>query len=266
MDGILNKHLNPITIGVNMNSKGFALVLGAIFITALLFSACNKSDPTSPLSLKKSAVVMLKANGKTNNGKITTSNGNITLSAFNINLSKINIQENSGFDGEQQGENKNGGSESNGSETETPDLTLNGPFNFDVATGSVTIGNFDVYPGTFKQVDLYFLTENNPLFNGNSIVINGNFTNENGTEIPFALKSKFSKSFQTFIAGNGITVNQNSTVPITITFDFNKIFANMSFNGASITNGTILIDETNNYTLLQTFENNLNNSVELESE
>lgn len=47
-------------------------------------------------------------------------------------------------------------------------------------------------------------------------------------------------------------------------FDFDKMFANINFDSATITNSTILIDETHNTGLLQSFENNLNNSVELE--
>lgn len=249
-----------------MKSKNFALLLSAVFIIALLFSACNKSDPSSPLSLEKSSKVILKASGKTatNLNQIAVSNGNVSLTTFDISLSKINIQENSGFDGEQEGENNDGDSDNGGTETEVPDIILNGPFNFNIASGSVEVGTFAVYPGTFKQVDLTFLPTSNQPFNGNSIVINGNFTSSNGSIIPIVIHSKFSNTFQTLISGNGITVTQNTTVPITVMFDFDKIFANMNFESAAITNGTILIDEANNSGLLQTFENNLNNSVELE--
>lgn len=249
-----------------MKSLKSNFFLGAVFIIALALTACNQSKPTAPLPLDKTATVTLKVvHTTTNDSTITINNGNLSLNAFNVNLSKINIQENSGFNGEYKGENNDGDSTSNDNETEIPDLELTGPFNFDIAQGSVFIGSFDVYPGTFKQVDLYFLTETNSPFNGNSIVINGKFINTSGVEIPFTLNSKFSKSFQTLIAGGGITVAQNTNTPITITFDFNKIFANMNFGDAVITNGTILIDDTNNLVLLHAFEQNLNNSIELES-
>lgn len=249
-----------------MKSKNFALLFSVVLISALLFSACNKSEPISPISLEKSSNVILKASGKTatNINRIAVTNGNVSLSTFYISLSKINIQENSGFDGEQNGENNDGQAENGSTEIEVPDITLNGPFNFNIASGSVELGTFAVYPGTFKQVDLTFLTTSNSPFNGNSLVINGNFTSSNGTVIPFVLHSKFSNTFQTLISGNGITVNQNSTVPVTIIYDFDKMFANMNFDSATIINGTIFIDETNNSELLRTFENNLNNSVELE--
>lgn len=247
-----------------MKSKKIVLLFSASLVVALFFSACNKSDPNSPTSLDKSSTVILKANGKTatNINSIASANGNLSLSTFNISLSKINIQENSGFDGEQTGENNDGGS--NNGDTEAPDILLNGPFTFNIASGSVDVGTFAVYPGTFKQVDLNFFTDVNPPFNGNSLFVNGDFVKSNGNVIPFVLQSKFSNTFQTLISGTGITVTQNSTVPVTIMFDFDKMFANINFDSTTITNGTILIDETHNTGLLQSFENNLNNSVELE--
>jgi len=253
-----------------MKAARFVLVLGTFIIAALFFSACNKNEPTSPSALSKSSKIMLKASSKSalsgNPGNIPVSGGSISLSSFNVNLSKIQIQENSGFNGEQQGDNNDGGTDGGGSETETPDIILNGPFNLNIASGSVDVGSFDVYPGTFKQVDLYFTASLNQPYNGNSIIINGDFTNQAGTSIPVILKSGFDHNFQTLISNNGITVTQNTTVPVTIVFDFNKLFTNLNISSAIVTNGAILIDDTHNPQLLKAFENNLNNSVELENE
>lgn len=252
-----------------MKAAKFVLVLGTFFLAMLFFSACNKSDPTSPSTLSKSSTIVLKAGSKSalsgSSSDIPVTGGSLSLSSFDVNISKIQIQENSGFDGEQQGENNDGNTDDGGNETEMPDIILNGPFNLNIASGSVEVGSFDVYPGTFKQVDLYFSTTVNQPYNGNSITINGGLTNQTGSTIPVILKSKFAQNFQTLISGNGITVTQNTTVPVTITFDFNKMFANLDFSSATVTDGTILIDDTHNSQLLTTFENNLNNSVELEN-
>ena len=243
------------------------LVISVILLITVIFSACNKTEPTTPNAASKSSSVMLKASGKSlasgSINNIPLSNGKLSLVSFYVSLSQIKIQENSGFDGEQQGDNNDGNS-SGGTETETPDLVLNGPFNFDIANGEVNIGTFDVYPGVFKQVDLFFLCSANQPFNGGSLIINGNYTNQNGTVTPVVLKSKFGQSFQTLLAGSGINVANNSKMPITIAFNFDKIFAQIDLSKALINNGTITIDEANNLTLLQLFEKNLNNSVDLE--
>ena len=243
------------------------LVIIVILLITVVFSACNKTEPTTPNAASKSSSVMLKASGKSlasgSINNIPLSNGKLSLVSFYVSLSQIKIQENSGFDGEQRGDNNDGNS-SGGSETETPDLVLNGPFNFDIANGEVNIGTFDVYPGVFKQVDLFFLQSSNQPFNGGSLVINGSYTDHNGAVIPLILKSKFSQSFQTQINGSGITVTKNSKLPITIAFNFDKMFAQLDFSKAVVKNGTIFIDESNNFQVLQLFEKNLNNSVDLE--
>ncbi|MHB8905585.1 MAG: hypothetical protein ACYC4T_02840 [Melioribacteraceae bacterium] len=251
-----------------MKSLKVVRVFGLVLLAVALFSACNKSEPVSPASASKSGSMMLKVSGKSSTSgsvnNIPLSSGNLKLVSFNVNLSQIKIQENSGFDGEQQGDNNDGNS--GGSETESPDLVLSGPFSFDIANGIVNIGTFDVYPGVFKQVDLFFLQSSNQPFNGGSLVINGSYTDHNGAVIPLILKSKFSQSFQTQIAGSGVTVKQNSKLPITIAFNFDKMFAQLDFSKAVISNNSIIIDSDNNTNILALFEANLSKSIELENQ
>ncbi len=247
-----------------MKLSKFVLVLGTFIMTALFFSACSKTnEPT----VSKTSTVLLKADSRTLlSDSILVLGGDLALSAFDVNLAKIQIQENSGVDVEQEGENNDGDTNDAGSETEMPDIILDGPFNLNIAGGSVELGSFAVYPGTFNKVDLFFMVSSEQPYNGNSIVMNGDFTNQAGTTTPVILNSKFDKSFETLLADNGITVTENTTVPVTIIFDFDKIFTNLDFSSATVTNGTILIDDSHNTQLLTTFENNLNNSVELEHE
>ncbi|MCA2004362.1 MAG: hypothetical protein LDL01_01080 [Ignavibacterium sp.] len=247
-----------------MRTSKFVLWLSAILIFALITSGCNtNSQPTQPL--EKNSKLLLKVANKSINNSINSTNGSIVLSSFNINLSKLSLQENSGVDGEQEGEHNDGDNENGGSETEMPDIVLNGPLSFDIALGSVELGNVDVYAGTFKKVDLNFSQTSTAPFNNHSIIVTGNYKKSNGENVPFTIKSKFSKTYETLIANGGITVNTNSTVPVTIIFNFDNIFKNIDLSNAVVSNGTIIIDEQNNSNLLQVFENNLNNSVEVEN-
>lgn len=246
-----------------MRNSRLVLLFSAILIFALITAGCNtSSQPTQPL--EKNSKLLLKAANKSNNNSIISTNGLIVLSSFNINLSKLTLQENTGFDGEQEGEHNDGDNE-NGGETEMPDIVLNGPLSFDIASGSVELGNVDVYAGTFKKVDLDFSKTPIAPFNNHSIIVEGNYKKQNGDVIPLTINSKFSKTFETLIANGGITVNANSTVPVTIIFDLDNIFKNVDLSNAVVSNGAIIIDEQNNSNLLQIFENNLNNSVEVEN-
>ncbi len=247
-----------------MKISKLVLWFSAIFMIALLISGCKneQSSPTQPL--QKNSNIILKIGSKNVAANTVTSNGEVQLSSFKINLSKVTLQENSGFDGEQQGDNNDGENETGGRETETPDIVLNGPLSFEIASGSVQIGNIDVYPGVFKKVDLSFTPSTNSPFDNNSIIVVGNYRKQTGEVIPFTIRSKFSQTFETVIANGGITINSNSTVSVTILFNFETIFNNVNFSSAVITNGQIVIDEQNNMTLLQAFEKNLNNSIEVE--
>lgn len=248
-----------------MKPLKLAFLFNAVLILALISFGCKEqnSSPTQPL--EKNSQLLLKVAGKSSNKNINSVNGSIALSSFNINLSKLTLQENSGFDGEQEGNNKDGENENKSNETESPDIIINGPLSFDIAYGSVNIGNVAVYAGTFKKVDLNFSQTPTAPFSNHSIIVTGNYKKSNGENVLFTIKSKFSKTYETLIANGGITVNANSTVPVTIIFNFDNIFKNVDLSNAVVSNGTIIIDEQNNSNLLQVFENNLNNSVEVEN-
>ncbi|AFH47889.1 Hypothetical protein IALB_0177 [Ignavibacterium album JCM 16511] len=247
-----------------MRTTKFVLLSSAIIIIALISVGCGKKDnaPTQPL--QKNSSLLLKVSSKSNSNNVLSGSGTISLTSFNVNLSKITLQENTGFEGNQQGQNNDGGNESSGSETESPDITINGPLSFDISSGVVDLGSIEVYAGVFKKVDLSFTPSSNSPFNNSSIIVNGNYTKQNGEVIPFKINSKFSQTFETLIANGGIIVNSNSSVPVTIIFDFGKIFNNIDLSSCTVSNGTIIINEQNNANILAAFEKNLNNSVEVE--
>lgn len=250
-----------------MRHPKFVLWFSAVFMIALFVVGCknDNSNPTQPL--QKNSNLLLKIGNKVTTGNIVTSGGELIISSFYISLSKVSLQENSGFDGEYQGDNNDGNdneTKNENNENDASDIVISGPFNLDIASGIAELGSVNVYPGVFKKVDLNFITSSQNPFNNYSIVVNGNYKKQNGELIPFTIRSKFSNIYETLIANGGITVNSNSTVTVIVEFNFNNIFGNMDFSNAVATNGIIKIDEQNNTALLQTFERNLNNSIEIE--
>lgn len=245
------------------------LSVGLIWITG-----CNKSDSISNSLPTKSSTAILSATSLHKTATIALTDipvigGTLNVQTAWINIADLRIEENSGFDGEQQGEHNDGdqggsNNELGGGEVETPDITSPGPFSLDISSGQALIGSFDVYPGTFKKVDFTFQPNTNDPFYGKTIVISGEFTSSAGTVTPFILNSEFAQQIQVQIAGGGITVPANSTAEINVVFDLAGWFGNLDFSSSQLSNGQILIDSNNNTPLLNAFEANLASYMDVE--
>lgn len=268
-------------------SKFFAsslLLMAFIFVVV----GCGKKAPTSMNSTAKTSTVLMKASASptavstdaassTLLSSIPIPGGSLDISTAMVNVDKIRIEENSGMDVEQQGDNNTGDqggpdnelggpdNEKSGPEAEQ-DIVLNGPFALDITNGEAAIQSVDVYPGTFKKVDLTLSINTASPFNGKTIVISGSFTPTGGSAVPVNLKSEFSQEIQMPIAGGGITVPDNSTVAVTITFNLAGLFDKVDLTSAQISNGEILIDSANNTALLSAFESNLAKYVDVEED
>jgi len=266
-------------------SKSFAaglLLMAFIFVVA----GCGKKAPTATNSMAKTSTVLMKAavsptvmSTDVGSGTLLSSipipGGTLDVSAALINLDHVLIEENTGNDVEQDGEHNGGEKGGADNEAEGPDnekggpeaeqdIIVNGPFALDISNGEAAIQSVDVYPGTFKKVDLTLSINTASPFNGKTIVISGSFTPTGGSAVPVNLKSEFSQEIQMPIAGGGITVPGNSTVAVTITFNLAGWFDKVDLTSAQISNGEILIDSANNTALLSAFESNLTKYVDVE--
>ena len=245
--------------------KNLKLISAITLILAIVsLNACKKSA----LNPSKSSTIELKAVTNSLNPKAVQY---FNITAANVNIVNLQIEENSGNDGENvEGGNDNGndGNETGGSENETDngDILLAGPFSLDISGGNASIGQVNVYPGTFKKVDFSFQTNTSAPFSGSSIVISGNYTSTNGTVIPFTISSAFSQMVQLPLAGNGVTVTANNSAVIDIVFNVNAWLSGIDFASAKVTNNKILIDNAHNNALLSVFEANLAAYIDIEGE
>ncbi|GEM_PF-3329355 len=239
--------------------------IGLLFSISIMYlGGCSDKNPANAQPLSKSSTIALKTGIKSNQSasSIPIAGGSLELTSAYFNLDKLVIQENSGFDGEQQGNHNDGNN--NGSETESSDITVNGPLQFDIVNGDVSIGNVSVYPGIFKKVNVYLSLNSAAPFNGNSIFVTGNFHKSDGTIVPFEIKSQYNSMYETLIANGGITVLTNQTVEIKLSFDLMKLFQNLDLSNAVITNNKIIIDSNNNTNILSVFDANLSQSIDFE--
>lgn len=240
------------------------IVLPAVALIFLV-SACRKSAPTIPAKVKSATVTFKVTAAKTvfkstvaaNGTLITVKGGTIDLTSAWIYFGQINIQENTGNENQQTG----GADHESSTETkanDSADIYLPGPYAFNVLSDTITLRNVQVYPGTFKKVDLTFIPKNDTVFNGNSIVIKGWFTAAGGSAVQVVLQSKFAQQIELKLA-KGITVTANSKVSLSIVFNLNKWLNTIDLTKATKTSGKILIDATHNQGMLKNFEAALSN-------
>ncbi len=260
--------------------------LGVLMVVATLLSmtGCMKNTSKNAI-LKMTASSVKKGTLKSANvsGPIQLASGSLNLTTASINIVNLKIEENSGNDVEQQGGNQDvggvendkaaEGTEASGSEKKneknesgSEDIYLPGPFSPDISGGEAVIDQVSVYPGTFKKVNFTFQVTNDTPFNGHSIIITGNYVATDGTSTPFALSSDFAKQIQLPLANGGITVQANATTTVSIVFDLTQWLGGLDFNGAIITDGTILIDSSHNTALLTQFENQVSANIDVENE
>lgn len=231
-------------------------------------SSCSQPGGLSPS--KSASVNVILSNAKTatggrivtSSGLIVTSNGSLEVSSFVVSMANIRIEENSGNDVEQTGgsDTNDGGSDAAESTStpegsETSDIILAGPFTVDAVNGTVSLQKVDVYPGTFKKVNFSLLPQTIAPFDGNSIVVKGNFKS-GSTSTPFVIHSSLSNYIQLPLQGTGITVKDKGAVTITIVVDVAALLNNLDLSGATVSNGEIHVDATSNSGLLKTFEGN----------
>ena len=159
-------------------------------------------------------------------------------------------------DNEQDGDFEYGEQDST---DDTDDILAAGPFALDISSGQALIGTFDIYTGTFRQIDFTYTP-----VNGKSVVISGEFTANAGSPVLFSLESAFAEQVQMLLSNDGVTVASDSTVELTVVFDLAAWIADLDFSSAQLTDGQILINGSINPELLAVFEAKLAQYVEVE--
>jgi hypothetical protein len=140
-------------------------------------------------------------------------------------------------------------------------LILAGPLTLDLLHDTASFGNVSIYPGTYRRVEFNFVSSDDIVFNGNSIIVKGVYTNAEGTAIPVILKSNFERKVHLPIANGGVTVGSDSSVTISIIIDAIQIMRRLDLSKAVVSNGQILIDYNNNINLLMMFNDNISDRI-----
>lgn len=245
----------------------FSIGVAFILIVMLVFSSCKNEQSGAPgtLQLKANSNQLLKS------ATIASVNGaSITLNAAKVEIRNLRIEENSGNDNQNQSGDQSGndGKDSNekSSKSETGDagdILLPGPYLLDILSGTVSIDQITVQPGTYKKVDFEFFA--GPENSSHSIVLSGAYTNAQNISVPFTLTSEFAKTVQLPLAGNGIQVNSGGISSISILFDVNNWLNKLDFSTAIVNNGQISINKDENSGLYLAFLSALSKHVEIEN-
>lgn len=246
-----------------MKTKRSAIVLLTL-IMAFVITSCNNDKLGTPGNIQMNASSQFSG---VKSATIATTAGEISLQSAVVEIQNLQIEENSGNDneGDHQDGNKDDRKESKkdkgNKENDGGDIVLAGPYVLDIAGGTATIDQVEAQPGTYKKVNFDFLagTENG----GNSIVLTGNYTANDGSVIPFELTSTFEANVQLPLV-NGISVNSGSTVAVSIVFDVKGWLNGINFENASLSNGKIVVNEEQNGTIYKQFIEAVSKNIEVE--
>jgi hypothetical protein len=156
------------------------------------------------------------------------------------------------------------------------ELSLKGPFAFDLMTGLSTpdVSAFTIPSGTYEEIKISLeesaaedgvLAEGDPLL-GRTLVAEGTYTDANGS-VDFSLSLKFSEEIQ-IENSDGITVAEQSATTIIATLDPVAWFSGVDFNCAG--SSTAVIDDESGDDACNDIEDivkeNIKNSFGVESE
>jgi hypothetical protein len=243
-----------------MNSAFRAIVVLAI-ACALLSITCSpgssaaSSHRSSSLTVSVSPVPAFAAPIP----HIVVNDGTLDLQSAVFSIDSVVIEEHTDGDDDDEHDDLGPANESgdHGDEGDDEEIVMPGPFTVDIASGDVQLGTASVFPGTFTKVEITLRPNGQP----HSIVVTGSYVANGGGSTPFTLHSAFTGEFEAPLAGGGITVTENSVVPIVVSFDLAGMFDGLDFAGATVSGGTITIDDTNNTALLQAFEAQLEDCV-----
>lgn len=149
--------------------------------------------------------------------------------------------------------------ESNADSTEK--VSLDGPFLFDLMTGSVTppLDSFTLEPGIYKRVDVRLddseledglVTASDPLLD-NTMIVEGTFDYDNNPERQFQLILKFNEDIR-FEDISGVVVPENESTSIVLSLMVDEWLGNIDITSCLDdgdldldSNGNLIIDDTN---------------------
>lgn len=242
----------------------FTIGVAFIVMVMLVFSSCKneQSGVSGTLQLKANSNQLLKS------ATIASVNGaSISLDAAKVEIRNLRIEENSGNDNQNQSGDQSGndGNEkkSKSEAGDAGDILLSGPYLLDILSGTASIDQVTVQPGTYKKVDFEFFagSENS----SHSIVLSGTYTNAQGIAIPFVLTSEFAETVQLPLAGNGIQVTSGAITTLSILFDVNNWLNKLDFSTAIVNNGQVNITKDENPGLYLAFLSELSKHIEIEN-
>ena len=135
----------------------FTIGVAFIVMVMLVFSSCKneQSGVSGTLQLKANSNQLLKS------ATIASVNGaSISLDAAKVEIRNLRIEENSGNDNQNQSGDQSGndGNEKNSKSEagDAGDILLSGPYLLDILSGTASIDQVTVQPGTYKKVDFEF--------------------------------------------------------------------------------------------------------------
>lgn len=227
--------------------KNYLLSYGTVLLGAVLvLSSCSKDNATikagdGKLSYRVKPTNFTGSVSSTASGSGLVvglnSNSSLTWTSGNMNVSEIDFE-----------------AQKNNAKVE---YELKQPVSFDLFNLSPILGSITIPEGTYDEVELKLelkksATSNIPL------TLKGTYTNDSGAKIP--VEFYFNEEFEVEVEAENVVISGNNDYFALINVQLNKFLTNVSsasLNGATKTNGVIVISSTSNPELYTKLKANL---------
>jgi len=206
----------------------------------ITFSSCKKDADvaTAKFSVKQKTTTLK-----------STQIGTFTFSKANIGISEIEF--------EMEFES--------GTDDYELEVEYEGPFQFDVLTGTSTpaVIAIEITPGTYHELEFDI---ESVLSTGNSIEISGTYDDGNGNSYQFEFTSNFEDDYEIEnVAGIDVSIGQ--TTNFVLQLDLPLLFVGVDFSSAVMGNDNIIrINSSSNQNLASIIENNLDNIMDVDDD
>jgi hypothetical protein len=216
------------------------VLLGAMFV----LQSCSKDDSSGSGKLsyqvKPANFTASVGSNVSGSGLLVTvnSNSSLTWTSGNATISEIDFE-----------------AESNNSEIE---YELKNAVNVNLFNLSPILGNITIPDGTYNEVELKLELKKSTTA-AIPLTLKGMYTNANAVKIP--VEFYFNEDFEIEVEAENLVVSGTNDYLGLINVQLNKFLTNVSssdLDGATKTNGTIIISSTSNVNLYNKLKSNLN--------
>lgn len=226
--------------------------ISLLLLLLVIITSCTKKNAVSPskkLSYQfKVTATAIPLSANINSSTLNTAAGtSITWQSGYANVSSIS------FDGQNQNDNNSNNEENNFSEPQV--------YKVDLFSSNQLLGNIDIATGIYHNVEIK--VELKQTLTDSALFLKGIYTSVSGNiPVELSLNGNNGGLLEIPVSAQDLTIGTMDSYIALINLHLDKLIIGLTsadLDSATITNGSILIDSSNNITIYNKIQANINN-------